>query len=111
MQKQIAAPFETAQRARPGNLIDALAALDGRKAAFRVHAEGSRWEPLQGQRSHGPPLRPSDFAVTATHDLRRDRMRLSWTRHFIDPLTATVSHDEIASATRAISLGLARQHG
>lgn len=97
MQKEIAAPFDTAQRARPENMIEALGALDGRKAAFRVHAKGSRWEPLQGQRPHGPPLRPSDFAVTATHDLRRDRMRLSWTRHFIDPLTATVTYDEIVA--------------
>jgi glyoxylase-like metal-dependent hydrolase (beta-lactamase superfamily II) len=77
------------------NRNETLAALDARSYCFRIEAQGSRWEPLQGMRAGGPPLRPSDFTVAAVHDLARDRMRLSWQRTFLEPLTATVEFDEI----------------
>jgi glyoxylase-like metal-dependent hydrolase (beta-lactamase superfamily II) len=72
-----------------------LAELDGRAFSFRVEAWGSRWEPLQSLRPEGPPLHPSDFRVSALHDLPNDRMRLSWRRDFLEPLTSTILYDEI----------------
>jgi len=66
--------------ARDDGITDVLAALDVGSSSFCLHAQGSRWEPLQGLKFGGPPLRPSDFNVVAVHDLSRDRMRLSWQR-------------------------------
>ncbi|NJM54797.1 MAG: MBL fold metallo-hydrolase [Verrucomicrobiae bacterium] len=72
-----------------------LAGLDPGSNSFRIEAQGSRWEPLQGMRPDGPPLHPSDFDVVAMHDPGRDRMRLSWQRFVLEPLKATVAYDEI----------------
>jgi glyoxylase-like metal-dependent hydrolase (beta-lactamase superfamily II) len=72
-----------------------LDSLDARSVSFRIKAQGARWEPLQGLRPEGPPLRPSDFDVVAVHDLARDCMCLSWHRTFLEPLTAIVDFDEI----------------
>ena len=72
-----------------------LDSLDARSVSFRITAQGTRWEPLQALRPEGPPLRPSDFEVVAVHDLAGDRMRLSWRRAILEPLTDTVVHDEI----------------
>lgn len=73
----------------------ALATLDARRGPFRVQARGYRWEPLQGLRPGSPPLKPSDFTVTATHDAAGERMTLAWRRNFIEPLTATIEYTEI----------------
>ena len=73
----------------------ALAALDPRGITFRVMARGYRWEPLQALRPTSPPLKPSDFEVTAIHDLSGGRMNISWRRNFIEPLTDTVVYAEI----------------
>lgn len=69
--------------------------LDSRSVGFLVKAQGTRWEPLQALRPEGPPLRPSDFEIVAVHDLAHDRMRLSWRRSILEPLTDTVVYDEI----------------
>jgi glyoxylase-like metal-dependent hydrolase (beta-lactamase superfamily II) len=76
-------------------IAETLESLDARSVSFLVQAQGTRWEPLQAMRPEGPPLRPSDFAVVAVHDLARDRMRLSWRRAILEPLTDTVVYDEI----------------
>lgn len=76
-------------------IADALGALNPRSFSFRIEARGTRWEPLQALRPEGPPLRPSDFAVIAVHDPARDRMRLSWQRAILEPLTDNVVYDEI----------------
>jgi glyoxylase-like metal-dependent hydrolase (beta-lactamase superfamily II) len=76
-------------------IAGALDSLDARSASFRITAQGTRWEPVQALRPEGPPLRPSDFDVVAVHDLARDRMRLSWRRAILEPLTDTVVYDEI----------------
>jgi glyoxylase-like metal-dependent hydrolase (beta-lactamase superfamily II) len=75
-------------------VADVLKSLDARKFIFRIVAHGARWEPLQALRPEGPPLEPSDFDLTAVHDLAKDRMCLSWTRNFLEPLTGTVVYDE-----------------
>lgn len=82
-----------------------LESLDARSFSFRVEAHGSRWEPLQALRPEGPALRPSDFDVVAVHDLVRDRMRLSWHRTFMEPLTATVHFDEIVDSDKGYISG------
>jgi glyoxylase-like metal-dependent hydrolase (beta-lactamase superfamily II) len=76
-------------------IAEILESLDARSVSFLVTAHGTRWEPLQALRPEGPPLRPSDFDVVAVHDLTRDRMRLSWRRAILEPLTDTVVYDEI----------------
>ncbi len=76
-------------------IVEILNSLDARSFSFRIKAQGSRWEPLQGLRPEGPPLHPSDFEVVAVHDLASNRMRLSWQRNFKEPLTTTVDFDEI----------------
>jgi glyoxylase-like metal-dependent hydrolase (beta-lactamase superfamily II) len=76
-------------------IAETLESLDARSVSFLVQAQGTRWEPLQAMRPEGPPLRPSDFAVVAVHDLARDQMRLSWRRAILEPLTDTVVYDEI----------------
>ncbi|TFL16147.1 MBL fold metallo-hydrolase [Jannaschia formosa] len=75
----------------------ALAALDPRGRTFRVEARGYRWEPLQALRPDGPPLKPSDFMASVTHDLAGRRMNLAWRRRFIEPLTATIDYAEIVA--------------
>lgn len=42
-------------------IAETLDSLAARSVSFRIEAQGSRWEPLQGLRPDGPPLRPSDF--------------------------------------------------
>lgn len=76
-------------------LLGILGSLDARGFSFSVVSDGGRWEPLQALRPEGPPLKPSDFTVTAVHDFAGDRMRLSWQRTFLEPLTGTVRYDEI----------------
>jgi glyoxylase-like metal-dependent hydrolase (beta-lactamase superfamily II) len=76
-------------------IAEVLESLDARSVIFRIHARGIRWEPLQALRPEGPPLRPSDFEVVAVHDLAHDRMRLSWQRAILEPLTDKVVYDEI----------------
>ena len=76
-------------------IAEALGSLDAQSFSFRVTAQGTRWEPLQALRPEGPPLRPSDFEVVAVHDPARDRMRLSWQRAILEPLTDNVVYDEI----------------
>jgi glyoxylase-like metal-dependent hydrolase (beta-lactamase superfamily II) len=63
--------------------------------SFRIEAKGGRWETLQALRPEGPPLHPSDFAVTAIHDPASDRMRICWQRAILEPLTDNVVYDEI----------------
>jgi glyoxylase-like metal-dependent hydrolase (beta-lactamase superfamily II) len=77
-----------------GRIAGVLGALDVRKFAFLVDSQGRRFEPLQGLRPH-LLFKPSTFKVSALHDLANDRMRLSWRRDFLEPLTATVQYDEI----------------
>ena len=86
-------PLSLGQVAKDDGITDVLKALDARSFSFRIEAQGSRYEPLQALRPEGPPLHPSDFKVVATHEL--NRMRLSWERSILEPLTATVSYDEI----------------
>lgn len=76
-------------------LTSILEGLDARGISFCVESSGARWEPLQALRPEGPPLKPSDFTVTALHDFARDRMCVSWQRNFLEPLTGTVVYDEI----------------
>jgi glyoxylase-like metal-dependent hydrolase (beta-lactamase superfamily II) len=76
-------------------IAEVLGALDSRSFSFRLEAQGTRWEPLQALRPEGPPLHPSDFEVVAVHDPARDRMRLSWQRSILEPLTDSVVYDEI----------------
>jgi glyoxylase-like metal-dependent hydrolase (beta-lactamase superfamily II) len=76
-------------------IAEALGSLDAQSFSFRIKAQGTRWEPLQALRPEGPPLRPSDFEVVAVHDPARDRMRLSWQRAILEPLTDNVVYDEI----------------
>lgn len=78
-----------------GAIAEVLGSLDARSFSFRINAQGTRWEPLQALRPEGPPLRPSDFDIVAVHDPARDRMRLSWRRSIIEPLTDNVVYDEI----------------
>jgi hypothetical protein len=42
-------------------IVEILNSLDARSFSFRIKAQGSRWEPLQGLRPEGPPLHPSDL--------------------------------------------------
>jgi len=86
-------------------IAEALESLDGRSACFRIEAQGSRWEPLQALRPEGPPLQPSDFVISAVHDLAHDCMRLSWQRTFLEPLTATVNFDEIVAGNKGYISG------
>jgi glyoxylase-like metal-dependent hydrolase (beta-lactamase superfamily II) len=76
-------------------IAEALGSLDAQSFSFRIDARGTRWEPLQALRPEGSPLRPSDFHVVAVHDPARDRMRLSWRRAILEPLTDNVVYDEI----------------
>src|SRR5215204_4803566 len=76
-------------------IAEILDSLDARSVSLRIQARGTRWEPLQALRPEGPPLRPSDFDVVAVHDLAGDRMRLSWRRAILEPLTDSVVYDEI----------------
>lgn len=78
-----------------GAIAEVLGSLDAQSFSFRINAQGTRWEPLQALRPEGPPLRPSDFDIVAVHDPARDRMRLSWRRSIIEPLTDNVVYDEI----------------
>lgn len=78
-----------------GAIAEALGSLDAQSFSFRIEAQGARWEPLQALRPEGPPLHPSDFDVVAVHDPALDRMRLSWQRGVIEPLTDNVVYDEI----------------
>jgi glyoxylase-like metal-dependent hydrolase (beta-lactamase superfamily II) len=75
-------------------VADVLEALDARRFTFLVEARGRRFEPLQGLRPH-LKFEPSDFKVSAIHDLSGDRMRLSWRRDFLEPLTSEIHYDEI----------------
>ncbi|MCI5158897.1 MAG: MBL fold metallo-hydrolase [Candidatus Electrothrix sp. AUS1_2] len=78
------------------NIVDVLNSLDARSVSFRFKTQGTRWEPLQGLwPDKGPLFRPSDFEITVVHDPARDRMRLSWRRTIIEPLTGCVVYDEI----------------
>lgn len=86
-------------------IAKALHSLDARSVCFRIEAEGSGWEPLQGLRPGGPPLHPSDFHLVAVHDTAHDRMCLSWRRTFLEPLTATVDFDEIVVGTEGYISG------
>ncbi|MCP4365969.1 MAG: MBL fold metallo-hydrolase [Planctomycetes bacterium] len=86
-------PLSLGQSAKDDGIIDVLESLDARSFSFRLEAQGSRWDPLQALRPEGTPLHPSDFSVVAVHEL--DRMRLSWERSILEPLTATVPYDEI----------------
>jgi glyoxylase-like metal-dependent hydrolase (beta-lactamase superfamily II) len=76
-------------------IADTLASLDARSVSFRIQAQGTRWEPLQAGRPEGPPLRPSVFDVVVVHDLAQDRMRLSWQRDILEPLSDRLVYDEI----------------
>ena len=78
-----------------GAIAEVLGSLDAQSFSFRINAQGTRWEPLQALRPEGPPLRPSDFDIVAVHDPALDRMRLSWQRSIIEPLTDNVVYDEI----------------
>jgi glyoxylase-like metal-dependent hydrolase (beta-lactamase superfamily II) len=75
---------------------EAIGALGVSPFSFSIEAEGGRFEPLQGQRP-GVPLHPSDFDSVSLHDPANDRMRLSWKRSILEPLTATVVYDEIVA--------------
>jgi glyoxylase-like metal-dependent hydrolase (beta-lactamase superfamily II) len=87
-------------------IAEALDLLDARSVSFRIQAQGSRWEPLQGLRPEGgPPFHPSDFDIVAVHDLARDRMRLSWQRTIIEPLTGSVVYDEIVVGNQGYIAG------
>jgi glyoxylase-like metal-dependent hydrolase (beta-lactamase superfamily II) len=86
-------------------VAEVLHSLEARSVSFRIEAQGSRWEPLQALRPEGPPLRPSDFTIVAIHDPARDRMRLSWQRTFLEPLTATVDFDEIVVGNKGYITG------
>ena len=86
-------------------VADALDSLLPRSVTFRIESQGSRWEPLQGLRPGGPPLRPSDFEVVAVHDPDGDRMRLYWRRSILEPLTAMVVYDEIVVGTEGFIAG------
>lgn len=78
------------------NIADILDSLDARSVSFRFKTQGTRWEPLQGLwPDKGPLFRPSDFEVAVIHDPAHDRMRLSWQRTIIEPLTGSVVYDEI----------------
>jgi glyoxylase-like metal-dependent hydrolase (beta-lactamase superfamily II) len=78
-----------------GAIAETLGSLDAQSFSFRIKAQGTRWEPLQALRPEGPPLRPSDFDVVTVHDPALDRMRLSWQRSILEPLTDNVVYDEI----------------
>lgn len=86
-------------------IAETLDSLAPRSVSFRIEAQGSRWEPLQGLRPGGPPLRPSDFEVVTVHDLTRDRMRLYWQRSILEPLTDTVVYDEIVVGNQGYIAG------
>ncbi len=102
-------PFSLGLPTREGNiensLKETLDSIDARLTCFRVNSRGTRWEPLQALRPEGPPLRPSDFSIVAVHDPARDRMRLSWQRTFLEPLTATVNFDEIIAGNEGYITG------
>ncbi len=76
-------------------IAETLDLLDARSVSFRIETQGTRWEPLQALRPEGPPLRPSDFGVVTVHDLAHNRMRLSWHRTILEPLTDSVVYDEV----------------
>jgi glyoxylase-like metal-dependent hydrolase (beta-lactamase superfamily II) len=78
-----------------GGIVEALKSLDAGTFSFSLTAQGSRWEPLQALKPEGPPLHPSDFEVVAMHDPARQRMRLSWQRSILEPLTDNVTYDEV----------------
>ncbi|MCB2262035.1 MAG: MBL fold metallo-hydrolase [Candidatus Thiosymbion ectosymbiont of Robbea hypermnestra] len=92
-------PFSLGQFAQDkdidGAIAEALGSLDAQSFSFRIEARGARWEPLQALRPEGPPLHPSDFEVVTVHDPALDRMRLSWRRSIIEPLSGNVVYDEI----------------
>lgn len=88
-------PGPSAQDDDIDGIAETLDSLDARSVSFRISAQGSRWEPFEALRPDGPPLRPSDFDVVAVHELARDRMRLSWQRTILEPLTGSVDYDEI----------------
>ena len=76
-------------------LREALSRLGGESFSFLIEAIGARYEPLQAQRPVGSLLHPSDFTSSYLHDPVNDRMRLSWQRSILEPLTDRVVYDEI----------------
>jgi glyoxylase-like metal-dependent hydrolase (beta-lactamase superfamily II) len=88
-----------------GAFAEILDSLDARSIGFRIETQGTRFEPLQAQRPEPPSLRPSDFEVVGVYDLAHDRMRLSWQRTILEPLSDRLVFDEIVAGNEGYISG------